>query len=384
MTDRDDWYLDEHALLRRAVPRAAHQRRQRRQGDRHQPHAADQEGRPLHGRPLGRQVPQDPQLPDASLPTRRRRGSARSARGSACSRASSATPSRPMSASAATAAATCPTAPPALRRRDGRARQRPALQLPRTPSFRLDGRRALVAGASSGIGLGCAVALAEQGARGDCLAARSAADARRGGGGDPGRGLRRHGAGARRRRRRGHRRRRSRRTGPSTSSSTAPASPATRPRSRPRPRTSTPSPDLNLRGAYFLTQAVAQGLVAAGRPGSLINISSARWAMSAASTARSTAPPSMRSRASPRRWRSSGAATASASTRSCPTFIRTPLDRGHLRRPGPARLARGEDQARPRRAGSRTSWAPSPSSPPTPRRLVTGTALLVDGGWTAD
>ena len=38
------------------------------------------------------------------------------------------------------------------------------MELPRTPSFRLDGRRALVAGASSGIGLGCAAALAEAGA----------------------------------------------------------------------------------------------------------------------------------------------------------------------------------------------------------------------------
>jgi NAD(P)-dependent dehydrogenase (short-subunit alcohol dehydrogenase family) len=36
--------------------------------------------------------------------------------------------------------------------------------LPRTPSFRLDGRRALVAGASSGIGLAAAAALAEAGA----------------------------------------------------------------------------------------------------------------------------------------------------------------------------------------------------------------------------
>ena len=38
------------------------------------------------------------------------------------------------------------------------------MKLPSTPSFRLDNRRALVAGASSGIGLGCAVALAEAGA----------------------------------------------------------------------------------------------------------------------------------------------------------------------------------------------------------------------------
>ena len=38
------------------------------------------------------------------------------------------------------------------------------MELPTTPSFRLDGKRALVAGGSSGIGLGAAVALAEAGA----------------------------------------------------------------------------------------------------------------------------------------------------------------------------------------------------------------------------
>jgi NAD(P)-dependent dehydrogenase (short-subunit alcohol dehydrogenase family) len=42
--------------------------------------------------------------------------------------------------------------------------------LPRTPSFRMDGRRALVAGASSGIGLASAVALAEAGAHVVCVA----------------------------------------------------------------------------------------------------------------------------------------------------------------------------------------------------------------------
>ena len=38
------------------------------------------------------------------------------------------------------------------------------MRLPRTPSFRLDGKRALVTGASRGLGLGSAVALAELGA----------------------------------------------------------------------------------------------------------------------------------------------------------------------------------------------------------------------------
>jgi 2-deoxy-D-gluconate 3-dehydrogenase len=38
------------------------------------------------------------------------------------------------------------------------------MTLPKTPSFRLDGKRALVTGGSRGIGLGCAVALAEVGA----------------------------------------------------------------------------------------------------------------------------------------------------------------------------------------------------------------------------
>ena len=46
------------------------------------------------------------------------------------------------------------------------------ITLPRTPSLRLDGRRALVTGAGRGLGLACAAALAEAGAE-VWLAARS-------------------------------------------------------------------------------------------------------------------------------------------------------------------------------------------------------------------
>lgn len=47
------------------------------------------------------------------------------------------------------------------------------MTLPKTPSFRLDGKRAFVPGGSRGIGLGCAVALAEAGAE-VVIAARGA------------------------------------------------------------------------------------------------------------------------------------------------------------------------------------------------------------------
>jgi NAD(P)-dependent dehydrogenase (short-subunit alcohol dehydrogenase family) len=49
------------------------------------------------------------------------------------------------------------------------------MSLPRTPSLRLEGRRALVTGAGRGIGLAAAAALAQAGAH-VVLAARTAAE----------------------------------------------------------------------------------------------------------------------------------------------------------------------------------------------------------------
>ena len=63
---RSGLFPQQHEELRLAVPRPAHQRRLRRQGDRHQPHAADQEGGALHRRAVGRQIPQDLHLSEGA------------------------------------------------------------------------------------------------------------------------------------------------------------------------------------------------------------------------------------------------------------------------------------------------------------------------------
>ncbi len=63
MTRDPDYFLNHMTQLRRAVSRPSHQRRLWRQGDRHQPHAANQEGGALYRRAVGRQIPEDLHLP---------------------------------------------------------------------------------------------------------------------------------------------------------------------------------------------------------------------------------------------------------------------------------------------------------------------------------
>ena len=73
MTRDPDYFLANMKNYGSLFLGAAHQRRLRRQGDRNQPHAADQEGRALHRRPVGRKIPQDLHLSEGA----HRRGVAR-------------------------------------------------------------------------------------------------------------------------------------------------------------------------------------------------------------------------------------------------------------------------------------------------------------------
>lgn len=252
--------------------------------------------------------------------------------------------------------------------------------LPRTPSFRLDSRRALVVGASSGIGLGAAVALAEAGAhvvlaaRGaDALAQTQAAFQSEGWACETlqlditdvaqlsrtltaqapfdilvnSAGLARH-----------------------------------------SPATLTRELDFNdvmatnVKGAFFLTSAVATRLIAEGKTGSLINISSQmghvgsqdRSVYCATKHAVEGFTKSMAIE-----WGPHGIRVNTI----CPTFIRTPL--GKVTLDDPERLKWVESMIKLGRVGEiedimgAVLFLASDAA-----ALITGSALMVDGGWTAD
>ena len=187
------------------------------------------------------------------------------------------------------------------------------MTLPRTPSFRLDGKRALVTGGTSGIGLGCAVALAEHGAH-VTLAARNVDRMK-----DAASEMRAEGwsvdtvtmdvadiA--------------------SMQAKIADAEPydicvnsAGYARHAPAVDTTEVDfdamTDLNAKGAYFLAQSIAKSLIAAKNQVPSYK-SPARWVMSEVRNVQFIAAPSTQLRATQKRKPSNGAHTAFASTQS--------------------------------------------------------------------
>ena len=252
--------------------------------------------------------------------------------------------------------------------------------LPTTPSFSLAGRRALVTGGSSGIGLGCASALAEAGAHVIIMARRreqldEVAAAMTAAGhsvevmvGDI-----------------------------ADVEAMAAAIEALRPLdifvnsaglARHSPAVDTDPADfdavmnVNLRGAYFAAQAVARAMIADGRAGSLITISSQmavvggvdRAVYCGSKHAVEGFTKAMAIELGPHRIRVNTI---------CPTFIRTPLTEQTFSQP--ARVKWIEEKIKLGRVGEvedimgAVTFLASDAA-----ALITGTALLIDGGWTAD
>ena len=252
--------------------------------------------------------------------------------------------------------------------------------LPSTPSFSLAGRRALVTGGSSGIGLGCAVALAEAGAHVIIMA-----------------------------------RRREQLDEVATAMTTAghsvevmvgdiadveamaAAIESLRPLdifvnsaglARHTPVVDTDPADfdavmnINMRGAYFAAQAVAKSMIADGRAGSIITISSQmavvggvdRAVYCGSKHAVEGFTKAMAIELGPHRIRVNTI---------CPTFIRTPLTEQTFSRPERVRWI--EEKIKLGRVGEvedimgAVTFLASDAA-----ALITGTALLIDGGWTAD
>ena len=254
------------------------------------------------------------------------------------------------------------------------------MTLPRTPSFRLDGRRALVAGASSGIGEGCAVALAEAGAD-VTLVARSAdkldalvAEMRAAGMKATALPLDITDIAATEAAVADH--------GPFDILVNSAGLARHTPSIETTPEDYDAATNLNVRAAYFLTRAVAKGLIAAGKPGSLMNISSQMGHVGgpdrAVYCATKHAIEGM-TKAMALEW---GPQQVRVNT-ICPTFIRTPLGEQTLSIPERkawilskiklGRVGEVEDVM-----GAVTFLASDAAG------LITGTSLLIDGGWTAE
>lgn len=254
------------------------------------------------------------------------------------------------------------------------------MTLPTTPSFRLDGRTALVAGASSGIGAAAAVALAEAGAE-VWLVARRAAELEALAAELSAAGHRAHAL-------------------PldiaditATEAAIASLPPFdvmvnSAGLARHSAALDTMPEDfdaaagLNFRAAYFLTRAVAGRLIAAGRPGSLLNITSQMAHVGgihrAVYAATKHAVEGM-TKSMAIEWGRHGIRVNTIA----PTFIRTALSAPTLANPERARWI--EQKIKLGRLGEVTDiMGPVVFLASDAAALITGTSLIVDGGWTAD
>ena len=254
------------------------------------------------------------------------------------------------------------------------------MKLPSTPSFRLDNRRALVAGASSGIGLACAVALAEAGAQ-VTLAARRL---------EP---LEEAVAALKEA---GHRAEamvlditdlNAVKTQLSAcqpfdvmvnSAGLARHSPAL----ETEPGDYDAVMDVNVRAAYFLSVGAAHGMKKAGKGGSIINISSQMahvGGIDRAVYAASKHAVEGMTKSMAIEW---GEHEIRVNT-ICPTFIKTPLTEQTFT--NPERVAWIRSKLKLPRIGEvedimgAVVFLASDAS-----ALITGSSLLIDGGWTAD
>lgn len=254
------------------------------------------------------------------------------------------------------------------------------MTLPTTPSFRLEGKRALVAGGSSGIGLACAVALAEAGAA-VTVAARAPDKLEAVVGEMKAAGLQAEGL--------------------VMDVSDIPAMQARVAEVGPfdvlvnsaglaihSPALDTVEADfdavadLNFKGAYFLTTAVAQGLIDAGKPGSLINITSQMAFVGGIDRAVYCATKHAVegfTKAMAIEWGKQGIRVNTL----CPTFVRTPLSAPTF--DNPDRLKWLLSKIKLGRAGEVTDlMGPVVYLASDASALMTGTHMLIDGGWTAD
>jgi len=248
------------------------------------------------------------------------------------------------------------------------------------PSFRLDGKRALITGAGRGIGRAIAEAYAEAGAE-VILCARS--------GGEIEALAEALGAA-------GHKAEAM--VADVTDIAGFAAQVAARPAvdifvnnagtNRPKPLSEVTEDDydavlgLNLKAAVFAAQAVSAAMVAAGKPGSIINMSSQMGHVGAANRTLYCAS----------KWALEGFTKALAIELGpngirvntiCPTFIETPLTRPFFEDPAfkaavLAKIKLGRIGQVGDVVGAAVFLASDASS------LMTGSALMLDGGWTAD